>query len=156
MIVIDHVSKLDRTGRAVTEALREVSITIRDGEFIAIVGPSGCGKTTLLHLLAGFERPDRGAVLIGSTPVAGPGRDRAVVFQQAGLYPWLKVLDNITFSLKLQGERPKRRKPSWRLIWRSWGSKGLPITLRMSSPGDAATGGDRAGAHHRTADPAHG
>lgn len=107
MIAVEQVSKIFRTGRAVTEALRDVSIAIRDGEFIAIAGPSGCGKTTLLQLVAGFEQPDGGTVRVDGTPVAGPGSDRAVVFQQASLYPWLNVRDNITFGLKLKGERPE-------------------------------------------------
>jgi len=81
-------------------AVDNVSLSIRDKEFVAIVGPSGCGKTTLLRMAAGLDFPSSGRVLAGSRPVHSPGPDRAVVFQQFALLPWKTVRDNIGFGLK--------------------------------------------------------
>jgi NitT/TauT family transport system ATP-binding protein len=83
-------------------ALEDVSLSVRGGEFVSIIGPSGCGKTTLLKILAGLTRPDRGAVEIGGRAVAGPGRDRALVFQDFALMPWATVMRNVAFGLELR------------------------------------------------------
>jgi NitT/TauT family transport system ATP-binding protein len=80
-------------------ALRDATLDVRRGEFLSLVGPSGCGKSTVLHLLAGFEKPDSGRVLVDGRPVAGPGRDRLVIFQEPALLPWLSVADNVGFGL---------------------------------------------------------
>lgn len=82
--------------------LVDVSIVIRPCEFVTIVGPSGCGKTTLLRMVAGLTRPDEGRVLASGREVTKPGPDRAMVFQQAALLPWLNVLENVLFGVKLQ------------------------------------------------------
>lgn len=107
MIRIEGVSRIypGRRGRLAVPALRGVDCTVGDGEFVCVVGPSGCGKSTLLHLVAGFDRPSEGRILVGGEEVRGPGADRAVVFQQPGLYPWLSVRDNIGFGLKIHGVR---------------------------------------------------
>lgn len=86
--------------------LRGVNLTLAGGASLAIVGPSGCGKTTLLRVLAGLERPDSGEVLIDGAAVLGPGRERAVIFQEPRLLPWLTVVDNVAFGLMTQG-KPK-------------------------------------------------
>ncbi len=90
-------------GHQPVAALRDVDLRVEDGEFVSIVGPSGCGKSTLLHLVAGFERPIGGSVRVLGQEVTGPGSDRAVVFQQAALYPWQSVRDNIGFGLRIHG-----------------------------------------------------
>ena len=101
MIEIRRVGKrFQSTTRGVTAALREMSLTVDDGEFVCLVGPSGCGKTTLLNLIAGLERPDDGEVLVGGKPVRGPGTDRGVMFQDAALFPWLSVAENVKFGMK--------------------------------------------------------
>jgi NitT/TauT family transport system ATP-binding protein/sulfonate transport system ATP-binding protein len=83
--------------------LRGINLDIRGGESLAIVGASGSGKTTLLRVLAGLEEPDRGEVLIDGAPVHGLGRERAVIFQEPRLLPWLSVLGNVAFGREVQG-----------------------------------------------------
>lgn len=85
------------------QAILPMDFTITKGEFFTIIGPSGCGKSTLLNLLAGFDTPDSGEVLLDGQPVQEPGPDRAVVFQEAGLMPWMNVRENVEYGLKLQG-----------------------------------------------------
>jgi NitT/TauT family transport system ATP-binding protein len=86
------------------EALRDVSLQVQAGEFIAIVGASGCGKTTLLRIVDGLRPPTRGEVWVDGHPVDRPGPDRGFVFQQDGLFPWRTVLDNVIFGLEVQGK----------------------------------------------------
>jgi NitT/TauT family transport system ATP-binding protein len=86
-------------------ALSRVSFQVREGEFVALLGPSGCGKSTILNLIAGFLEPTSGAVLVYDKPVRGPGPERGVCFQEAALFPWLHVLDNVLFGPQAQGRR---------------------------------------------------
>jgi NitT/TauT family transport system ATP-binding protein len=88
-------------------ALGNVSLTVDDGEFVCIVGPSGCGKTTFLNIVAGLIPYDGGRIEIGGKQVIGPGRDRAMVFQQACLLPWRSTLDNVMYGMQLH----RRFKP---------------------------------------------
>jgi NitT/TauT family transport system ATP-binding protein len=87
------------------DALSDISFGVGAGEFVAIVGASGCGKSTLLRIIAGLEQPSSGAVLVDQRAIDGPGCDRAMVFQDYSLYPWLTVLENIRFSLRLRSRR---------------------------------------------------
>jgi taurine transport system ATP-binding protein len=89
--------------------LHDLSLTILPQEIVVIVGPSGCGKTTLLNLVAGFEQPTSGDILLNGKQVSGPGPDRGVIFQQHTLLPWLTVGENVEFGLKLQGIPPASR-----------------------------------------------
>ncbi|HEX5107675.1 MAG TPA: ABC transporter ATP-binding protein [Vicinamibacterales bacterium] len=92
---------VERDGRQVL-ALSDVSLSLGDGEFMAIVGPSGCGKTTLLNIVAGLLTFDAGSVAIDGTPIDGPGVDRAVVFQHSSLLPWRTVGGNVRYGMELQ------------------------------------------------------
>lgn len=83
--------------------LNEIDLEIENGEFVCIVGASGCGKSTLLNLVAGLEKPTGGKILLDGKEVNGPGADRTVMFQEHGLFPWLNVIENVKFGMKLAG-----------------------------------------------------
>jgi NitT/TauT family transport system ATP-binding protein len=106
MVEIQKVSKsfkkTVKDSTAEIKALAEVSLSIREKEFISIIGPSGCGKTTLLKIIDGLIPYDSGAILINGNKISGPGPDRAVVFQTFALLPWRTVLANVEFSLELR------------------------------------------------------
>jgi NitT/TauT family transport system ATP-binding protein len=89
-------------GRNPVTALTGVELSVADGEFVALLGPSGCGKSTLLNIVAGFEQPTGGRLSINGGPPRKPGPDRAVVFQESALFPWLTVRDNVTFGPRIQ------------------------------------------------------
>jgi NitT/TauT family transport system ATP-binding protein len=104
---LEGVSKrYEVQGRRV-EALRGADLTVRKGEFICLIGASGCGKSTLLRVVAGFERPSAGEVLMWGKPVAGPDPGRGMVFQDYGLFPWLTVRENIGFGPRSRGRAAK-------------------------------------------------
>jgi len=83
-------------------ALEDVTLEVSEGEFVCLLGPSGCGKSTLLNIVAGLEKADDGQVLCDGEPVLNPGRDRMMMFQESALFPWLDVLENVLFSLRLK------------------------------------------------------
>jgi NitT/TauT family transport system ATP-binding protein len=110
-LAIDDVSKSFNAATGVVQALDRVSLQVSEGEFVCLVGASGCGKTTLLNIIAGLEKPDSGTVMADGKPITGPGRERLVMFQEAALFPWLNVIGNVIFGLKLKPNlRPKDRK----------------------------------------------
>src|SRR5207247_7960367 len=91
-------------------ALMDVSFEVAPGEFVCLLGPSGCGKSTVLNILAGLERPDHGEALLDGQPVAGPGPDRALLFQDPALFPWMSVRGNVEFALRMIGVAADERR----------------------------------------------
>jgi NitT/TauT family transport system ATP-binding protein len=111
-IVFENVSVDFHTEQGSLRVVNDVSLDIKENEFICIVGPSGCGKTTLMNILAGFVRPTSGRVTLDGHPIEGPGRDRGVIFQEYGVFPWLNVEQNILFGLRLASSRvPSSQHP---------------------------------------------
>jgi ABC-type nitrate/sulfonate/bicarbonate transport system ATPase subunit len=106
-IDINNVSKTFLTANSGVVALTDINLVVQNEELVTLVGASGCGKSTLLNLIAGFEIPTSGTILVDGAPVRGPGPDRGVVFQQTALFPWLSVEDNISFGLKLKANMGK-------------------------------------------------
>lgn len=100
VIQFKNVGKIFGSKESGFVALKDINLEIADKEFVAIVGPSGCGKTTCLRLVAGFDNPTEGAVMVDGTPIKRPGPNRAVVFQQFALFPWKSVYDNIDIGLR--------------------------------------------------------
>ena len=91
------------------KALDGINLKVDDGDFVCLVGPSGCGKSTFLRIIAGFESPDDGNILFDGKQVSTIGTERIMVFQEGALFPWLKVLDNVEFGLKMAGTPKKER-----------------------------------------------
>jgi NitT/TauT family transport system ATP-binding protein len=101
-------------------ALDHINLQVKPGEFMCIVGPSGCGKSTLLHLIAGLHQQTSGQILVDGHPVQGTGTDRILIFQEHGLFPWLKVGENVEFGMKMKGvgkaEREEKTQYYLRLV----------------------------------------
>jgi NitT/TauT family transport system ATP-binding protein len=109
-IVFERVSVEFPSTAGPVRVVDDVSYDIRDREFVSVIGPSGCGKTTMLNIVAGFVAPTTGRVLLDGKPIAGPGPDRGVMFQEYGVFPWLSVRDNIAFGLTLAANRVDARE----------------------------------------------
>jgi NitT/TauT family transport system ATP-binding protein len=107
MMQVNNVSKAFGEDWAREMVIENLSLKIRRNQLTAIVGPSGCGKSTVVNLLAGFEKPDSGQILLDGRPVTGPSKDRLVVFQETALMPWLTTYQNVTFGPKLRGDIPR-------------------------------------------------
>ncbi len=128
-----HLRKEFGTGEEKVLAIQDINFTVRDNEFCVIVGPSGCGKSTLLYLVAGFEKPTAGEILLDGKRIEGPGPDRGFVFQEFALYPWKTVLANVSFGLEIQGvdkkEARRRAQEYVKIIGLSGFENAYPHTL---------------------------
>jgi NitT/TauT family transport system ATP-binding protein len=128
-----HAASKVFSGASEVHALENVSLDIGEGEFVALLGPSGCGKSTLLNLLAGFDRPTGGTVRFDGAAIEHPGPDRGVVFQEASLFPWLTVWDNITFGPRVQrlarGAYEQKARDMMKLVGLEAFSDALPAQL---------------------------
>ena len=115
-IAVSGLSKRFHRGKETFVALENVSFSINDNEFVAVVGTSGCGKTTLLNIVSGLSSPTSGQVLVNGEAVNGPGRERGVVFQQDALFMWRTVRRNVEYGLEIQGI-PKNERKEIALKW---------------------------------------
>ncbi len=117
-LVLDGISK--RFVNSSAHTLRDFSLKTDPGEFVVVVGPSGCGKTTLLNIAAGMTRPDSGTATLDGKLIRHPGPDRAMVFQDHGLFPWLTAMQNVEFGLKMKGvganERTERAAAALKMV----------------------------------------
>jgi lipopolysaccharide export system ATP-binding protein len=118
--------------------VENVSYEVRDREFVSIIGPSGCGKTTMMNIVAGFVQPTVGQVLLDGQPVAGPGPERGVIFQEYGVFPWLTVEQNIRAVLESVEPDPKKRERELDALLDEFS-----ITRLRHSPSIALSGGER-------------
>jgi NitT/TauT family transport system ATP-binding protein len=110
-IQVVAVDKVYPTRGGNLKALDRISLSVPPGEFVCAIGPSGCGKTTMLYILAGLDTPTSGQVLVDGRPISGTDPSRVLLFQEAALFPWLTVQDNIEFGLKMNGA-PRRERQS--------------------------------------------
>jgi NitT/TauT family transport system ATP-binding protein len=110
-------------------ALADVDLTIRDGEFVSLIGPSGCGKTTLLKIIDGLIPYSEGELRVLGQPVTGPGPERAVVFQNFALLPWMSVIENVAFGLQLRGVDKEQREATARHFISTVGLSGFERAL---------------------------
>ena len=117
-----NVTKTFDSATQKVAALQAVNLEIREGEYVVLFGPSGCGKSTLLNLIAGFETPSAGEILLEGDPVSGPGNDRLMMFQEHALFPWLNVIENVVYGLKWE--------PAYRFRFRARRQKALEL-LKM-------------------------
>ncbi len=124
-VKVVNVSKvfLNPKGKEVS-VLKKVNIRVCRGEMVCLMGPSGCGKTTLLNLLAGFDLPTEGKIIVNGRNVQGPGPDRGVVFQEDALFPWLNVLENISYGLKVNKKIKKEVNTDVKWVIEATGLKG--------------------------------
>ncbi|MDD7795863.1 ABC transporter ATP-binding protein [Clostridium sp. 'White wine YQ'] len=107
---IEAVSKKFISKSSETHTLQDINLSFKKGEFICLLGPSGCGKSTLLNIIAGLEKPTDGKVILNDQEIKGVGVDRAVMFQESALFPWLKVRDNVEFGMKIAGVPKEERR----------------------------------------------
>jgi NitT/TauT family transport system ATP-binding protein len=102
-IALANVSKRFTTPGGDIVALKDINLTIAQGEFVCLLGPSGCGKSTLLNAIAGFQPPTHGSMTMDGASIVGPGPDRGMVFQEYALFPWMTVAQNVAFGLEIKG-----------------------------------------------------
>lgn len=134
LLKIDQISKTYASnGQNGVTALNGISLEVEEGQFVCILGPSGCGKSTLLRLIAGLDSPSSGRIEFLGEKIAGPSRDRSLVFQSYGSFPWLSVRGNVEFGLKHAGipnpERKERTEAVLRLVGLSDFAGSLPHEL---------------------------
>lgn len=110
LLELRHVTKRFRTKRRDTLALDDVTLEVRPREFVCLVGPSGCGKSTLLNIVAGIDGDHEGDAVFEGASISGMASERAVVFQEPALFPWLSVRANVEFGLKLRGVPTAQRR----------------------------------------------
>lgn len=133
MIELCDISKSFENIEGTVEVVSHINLDVRENEFIVLLGPGQCGKTTIVNLIAGLELPDSGSVIVDSMPVNAPGPDLGVVFQTTNLFPWLTVMGNVEYGLKVAGiskqEREARAQHYIDLVGLSGFEHAYPIQL---------------------------
>ncbi|WP_042356075.1 ABC transporter ATP-binding protein [Bacillus rubiinfantis] len=107
---IQQINKDFNNQHKVSTVLSDINLDIQEGEFVSILGPSGCGKSTLLSIVAGLTKPTSGAILLNGQQITKPGKDRGMVFQQAALFPWMTVEENVMFPLRKEMKKNEARE----------------------------------------------
>nr|WP_263326841.1 ABC transporter ATP-binding protein [Neobacillus sp. Marseille-Q6967] len=107
---INQINKQFTSQKVTSDVLKNINIDIKEGEFVSILGPSGCGKSTLLSIVAGLTKPTSGEILLNGNPIKKPGKDRGMVFQQAALFPWMTVEENVMFPLRKEMKKTEARE----------------------------------------------
>ncbi len=122
MIELVHVGRsFKRADGQAVQAVADVSLRIPEGEFVCMIGSSGCGKSTLLQMLAGLLAPSSGSIVVAGKEIAGPGRERGIVFQRDSVFPWMRVIDNVEYGLKCRGVPAAERRDIARAYLRGVG-----------------------------------
>jgi len=117
MLKIEKVSKTFISNARTTDTLEDITLNVNRGEFVALVGPSGCGKSTLLNIIAGLDGATHGRVIKEGKVISGAGPDRLVMMQEAALFPWLNVVDNVEYGMKIAGvPKPVRREKAFQFL----------------------------------------
>lgn len=120
------------------EALKDINLEVRDGEFVVLLGPSGCGKSTLLYMIAGLEDTTTGEITFFGEKVVGPSSERSLIFQETSLFPWLTVWENVAFGLSIQGAPKEERRAAALAALREVG-----LSAAMDKRPDELSGGMR-------------
>lgn len=136
-VSLEYVNR--RTGKRLL-ALDRVNLEIAEGEFVCIVGPSGCGKTSLIYCVDGLLPITSGRLSLDGKEITGPGRDRAMVFQQASLLPWRTVLSNVTYGLEIQGCSQKEARERARAFIELVGLVGFEDSYPHECPAACSSG----------------
>ncbi len=118
---IEGVGKEYEKDGQVQTILKDCALRVEKGKLTVLMGPSGCGKTVLINLIAGYEVPTSGRIYLDDAPVAGPGANRLVVFQEVALFPWMTVFDNVAFGCRVQGAPKEATKERTNLILKKVG-----------------------------------
>ncbi|WP_134701656.1 ABC transporter ATP-binding protein [Ammoniphilus sp. YIM 78166] len=104
LLQVDNISKFYKQNGETFQAVDSIQFEVKKGEFVSLLGPSGCGKSTVLKIIAGLEKASSGTIQIQGKPILGPVKEQMMVFQEAALFPWMTVMENVSFGLKAAGK----------------------------------------------------